>query len=62
MRDDLMEIRIHGRGGQGNVVAAYLLAEAAIAAQFFAQVLSHSWCRKARRACDRFCTLFQIPF
>jgi len=26
----MMEIRIHGRGGQGNVVAAYLLAMAAI--------------------------------
>jgi pyruvate ferredoxin oxidoreductase gamma subunit len=26
----MMEIRIHGRGGQGNVVAAYLLAAAAI--------------------------------
>ncbi len=25
----MMEIRIHGRGGQGNVVAAYLLASAA---------------------------------
>lgn len=37
MRADLMETRIHGRGGQGNVVAAYLLAEAAIEAEFFAQ-------------------------
>lgn len=27
----MIEIRIHGRGGQGNVVAAYLLATAAIA-------------------------------
>ncbi|MBK1692991.1 2-oxoacid:acceptor oxidoreductase family protein [Ectothiorhodospira mobilis] len=26
----MLEIRIHGRGGQGNVVAAYLLASAAI--------------------------------
>ena len=26
----MLEIRIHGRGGQGNVVAAYLLATAAI--------------------------------
>jgi pyruvate ferredoxin oxidoreductase gamma subunit len=26
----MLEIRIHGRGGQGNVVAAYLLAAAAI--------------------------------
>ena len=25
----MLEIRIHGRGGQGNVVAAYLLADAA---------------------------------
>lgn len=30
-------MRIHGRGGQGNVVAAYLLAAAAIRAGFFAQ-------------------------
>ncbi|MDD3516959.1 MAG: 2-oxoacid:acceptor oxidoreductase family protein [Chromatiales bacterium] len=27
----MLEIRIHGRGGQGNVVAAYLLASTAIA-------------------------------
>jgi pyruvate ferredoxin oxidoreductase gamma subunit len=32
-----IEIRIHGRGGQGNVVAAYLLAAAAIRAGFQAQ-------------------------
>jgi pyruvate ferredoxin oxidoreductase gamma subunit len=29
----MLEIRIHGRGGQGNVVAAYLLADAASRAQ-----------------------------
>lgn len=28
----MLEIRIHGRGGQGNVVAAYLLADAAFRA------------------------------
>lgn len=33
----MIEIRIHGRGGQGNVVAAYLLAAAAIKAGFHAQ-------------------------
>lgn len=32
-----IEFRIHGRGGQGNVVAAYLLAAAAIRAGFHAQ-------------------------
>src|SRR5260221_13169617 len=32
-----VEIRIHGRGGQGNVVAAYLLAAGAIRAGFNAQ-------------------------
>jgi pyruvate ferredoxin oxidoreductase gamma subunit len=32
-----IEIRIHGRGGQGNVVAAYLLAAGAIRAGFNAQ-------------------------
>jgi len=32
-----LEIRIHGRGGQGNVVAAYLFAAAAIRAGFQAQ-------------------------
>ena len=26
----MIEVRIHGRGGQGNVVAAYLLAITAI--------------------------------
>ena len=34
---DLTEIRIDGRGGQGNVVAAYMLAEAAFEAGRFAQ-------------------------
>jgi pyruvate ferredoxin oxidoreductase gamma subunit len=33
----MIEIRIHGRGGQGNVVAAYLLATAAIEQGGFAQ-------------------------
>jgi pyruvate ferredoxin oxidoreductase gamma subunit len=33
----MIEIRIHGRGGQGNVVAAYLLATAAIEEQRFGQ-------------------------
>lgn len=33
----LAEIRIEGRGGQGNVVAAYMLAEAAFEAGRFAQ-------------------------
>ena len=33
----MIEIRIHGRGGQGNVVAAYLLADAAFKAGHFCQ-------------------------
>ena len=33
----MIENRIHGRGGQGNVVAAYLLATAAIEEQRFGQ-------------------------
>ena len=33
----MLEIRIHGRGGQGNVVAAYLLADAACRAQRYCQ-------------------------
>lgn len=33
----MIEIRIHGRGGQGSVVAAYGLATAAIAQGWFAQ-------------------------
>lgn len=33
----VVEVRIHGRGGQGNVVAAYLLAAAAIRDGHFAQ-------------------------
>ncbi len=33
----MMEIRIHGRGGQGNVVAAYILAQAAFEYGKFAQ-------------------------
>lgn len=34
---DLIEIQIDGRGGQGNVVAAYMLAQAAFEAGRFAQ-------------------------
>lgn len=34
---NLIEIRIHGRGGQGNVVAAYLLATAAFQEGRYAQ-------------------------
>lgn len=37
MSTDLTEIRIHGRGGQGNVLAAYLLATAAIDEEQWAQ-------------------------
>ncbi len=33
----LTEIRIDGRGGQGNIVAAYMLAQAAFSAGLFAQ-------------------------
>lgn len=33
----MIEVRIHGRGGQGNVVAAYLLAAAAFEAGRFGQ-------------------------
>ena len=33
----MIEIRIHGRGGQGNVVAAYLLATAAIEEGLYGQ-------------------------
>lgn len=33
----MIEVRIHGRGGQGNVVAAYLLATAAIDQGAYAQ-------------------------
>ncbi len=34
---DMLECRIHGRGGQGSVAAAYLLAEAAFEAGFTCQ-------------------------
>jgi len=33
----MLNVRIHGRGGQGNVVAAYLLATAAIEQDLYAQ-------------------------
>lgn len=33
----MIEVRIHGRGGQGNVVAAYLLATSAINEGWHAQ-------------------------
>lgn len=37
LTESMIEIRIHGRGGQGNVVAAYLLATAAIEEGRFGQ-------------------------
>jgi pyruvate ferredoxin oxidoreductase gamma subunit len=40
--DPTMEIRIHGREGQGNVVAAYILAQAAFECGKFGQALPSS--------------------
>jgi pyruvate ferredoxin oxidoreductase gamma subunit len=37
----MIEIRIHGRGGQGNVVAAYLLATAAFEEGRYVQAFPH---------------------
>jgi len=37
----MIEIRIHGRGGQGNVLAAYLLAAAGISHGLFAQAFPY---------------------
>jgi pyruvate ferredoxin oxidoreductase gamma subunit len=62
MRDDLMEIRIHGRGGQGNVVAAYLLAEAAIAAQFFAQAFPFFGAERRGAPVTAFVRFSKSPF
>lgn len=37
----MLEIRIHGRGGQGSVTAAYLLAIAAFEEGYYAQAFPH---------------------
>jgi transposase len=46
-------VRIHGRGGQGNVVAAYLLATAAIEEGRYAQAFPSLRRRAPGRAGDR---------
>lgn len=62
MRDDLMEIRIHGRGGQGNVVAAYLLAEAAIEAELFAQAFPFFGAERRGAPVTAFVRFAKFPF
>jgi len=69
----LTEIRIHGRGGQGNVVAAYILAQAAFEQGRFAQAFPSfgperrgapvsSYVRLADRAIQRHCQVRNPDF
>ncbi len=69
----LTEIRIHGRGGQGNIVAAYVLAQAAFEQGRFAQAFPSfgperrgapvsSYVRLANRAIQRHCQVLSPDF
>lgn len=69
----LIEIRIHGRGGQGNMVAAYILAQAAFEQRRFAQAFPSfgperrgapvsSFVRLAERPIQRHCQVVNPDF
>lgn len=58
----LLEIRIHGRGGQGNVRGAYLLAQAAVAAGFFAQAFPFFGAERRGAPVAAFARLSPKPF
>ena len=58
----MIEIRIHGRGGQGNVVAAYLLATAAIDEGWHAQAFPAFGAERRGAPVTAFVRLARFPF
>lgn len=58
----MTEIRIHGRGGQGNVVAAYILAQAAFECGKFAQAFPSSGVERQGAPVTAFVRITGIPF
>ena len=51
----MIEIRIHGTGGQGAVVAAKLLADAAAKSGYKSRVLLRIRIQKTRWKCRKLC-------
>lgn len=58
----MIELRIHGRGGQGNVVAAYLLATAAITEGWHAQAFPAFGAERRGAPVTAFVRLAREPF
>jgi len=58
----MIEIRIHGRGGQGNVVAAYLLATAAIDHGRYAQAFPSFGAERRGAPVTAFVRIADTPF
>ncbi len=58
----MIELRIHGRGGQGNVVAAYLLATAAIVEGWHAQAFPAFGAERRGAPVTAFVRLSREPF
>ncbi len=58
----MIEVRIHGRGGQGNVVAAYLLATAAINEGRHGQAFPAFGAERRGAPVVAFVRMAQVPF
>lgn len=58
----MLEIRIHGRGGQGNVVASYLLAQAAFEAGCYSQAFPSFGAERRGAPVTAFVRLSKAPF
>ncbi len=58
----MLEVRIHGRGGQGNVVASYLLASAAFIAGKYSQAFPSFGAERRGAPVVAFVRLAEIPF
>lgn len=58
----MIEVRIHGRGGQGNVVAAYLLAGAAIEQGWYAQAFPAFGAERRGAPVAAFVRIARTPF
>ncbi|EQD32857.1 Pyruvate/ketoisovalerate oxidoreductase domain protein, partial [mine drainage metagenome] len=58
----MVEIRIHGRGGQGSVSAAYLLALAAFETELYAQAFPSFGAERRGAPITAFVRINQSPF
>lgn len=57
----MIELRIHGRGGQGNVVAAYLMAAAAIKEQRYGQAFPAFGAERRGAPVQAFVRIADVP-